>query len=189
VNAAFLLVTTALLAGADGQPPAKPAPAPAAVASGGCNSCNSCNDCNDCGGHKWRDKMRGWFHRDCDECNTCGGCEHKACGCEHHAHHAPKACDTCAPKACNTCNTCGDACNDCGGHKWRDKMRGWFHRGCDDCNTCSDCCGGAPAHGGQAPEPLKKAPTPSEPPKQMPKTTQIILTPEPVARTGGLIVE
>ena len=67
-------------------------------------------------------------------------------------------------------------------------MRGWFHRDCNDCNACSDCCGGAPA---QAPatEPLKKAPTQSEPPKQMPKTTQILLTPQPVARTGGLIVE
>jgi hypothetical protein len=114
--------------------------------------------------------MKGWFHR--NECDTCGGCE------QHHIHAAPKA-----------CNTCGDTCNECGGHKFLDRLRGWFKRDCDECSTCSDCGAGPAAGPGRAPEPLKKAPTP-EPPKKMPDAKQTsILIPQAASTGGTLIVE
>jgi hypothetical protein len=82
VNAAFLLVTTAWLAGADQAPPKPapaPAPAPAVVGApgsygyaDGCNSgCN--NDCGGCG-HSCFGKLKGLFHRGGDCCNDCNGC-------------------------------------------------------------------------------------------------------------------
>jgi hypothetical protein len=167
-------MTTAWLAG-DGPAPAKPAPVAAAPSA--CSTCDACNSCDDGCGHKWRDKIRGWFHHDDCGCDTCGT-EHKlfkGCGCE-----APKPIAT-----CNTCNTCDEGC----GHKWRDKIRGWFHRDCDECNTCNSCGAATAAPASTPAEPLKKMPTAE--PQKMPasKATTQILTPQPVATTGGLIVE
>lgn len=144
MNAAFLLVTTAWLAGADAAPAAAP-PAPAAPAAGpaviapiapggscqgaGCNTCGGdcgscCDSCCDsgCGKQGLLSRLRGLCHRNkCDDC--CDTCQ-PAC--------APVAtCNTC--NTCNTCDTCDSGC----GRKHR------FHRnkGNDCCNTCEVSCG------------------------------------------------
>ena len=80
MNAAFLLLTTAWLAGADA--PAGTAPAPAAPTAGycggGCGSC--CNTCCDCCCEKescLQKLMKRFHHKDCCDCCCdygCGGC-------------------------------------------------------------------------------------------------------------------
>jgi len=177
VNAAFLLVTSAMLvgqAGGDKKPaPAAPAPAPAPVVSTGCGpSCGSCQDACGCDsfGHKLREKLKGLFARKCDtckpahtpifhkSCDTCDSCPkvwtwQKRC-------HEP-ACTSCAPKTCDTCtSSCG-----CGSHAFLERLREGFRRkGC--CETCSTCstCGSAPP----VTAPPAKMPEKIEPPKKMP---------------------
>src|SRR5436853_2424793 len=77
VNAAYLLLTSAWLAGADAAPAA---PAPAAstpvVASGSCcgnsGGCSSCADSCGCEKVKFWDKWKGKFHKsDCGCQPTC----------------------------------------------------------------------------------------------------------------------
>ena len=146
VNAAFLLVTTAWLSGADAAPDAKPA-APAPMAA----PCASCGDCNSCDGHKLKDKLRGWFHREdcaCEKpCDTCG-----------HAHAKITAHSDCG------CKTCADTCNECSfSDRLKAKFNSWRHRdcGCDSgCGGCSGCGSAAPAAApAKAPEELKKMPS------------------------------
>jgi hypothetical protein len=198
VNAAFVLVTAAWLAGQNAPPeatkpaapttgsaaaPAKIAPAypgPAAAGYHGCGCSSCCDDC--CDKPSWRDRMRGWFHRDscCDECDSCGGHGHAWGG-----HHD-----------CGCASSCNDCCEK---PSLRDRMRGWFHRDscCDECSGCSSC-GAAPAvaaPGHAAPEQLKTAPsplpkgttepkkgstergeiTPAQPPLAVPATTTLLL--------------
>src|SRR5450755_3040752 len=84
VNAAFLLVTSAMLVGQPGGGDKKPAPpppavAPAPVVSTGCGAggCGGCQDACGCDsfGHKLRDRLRGLFNRNsCDTCDTCNTC-------------------------------------------------------------------------------------------------------------------
>jgi len=102
VNAAFLLVTTAWLAGAD-PAPAAPAVAPAVVPAPGHGACDG-GSCGACGGGCCD---TGCCDTCCDSC--CDTCCNTCCK-EHflkrlfsHCHHK---CDTC----CDTCDTCG-----CGG--------------------------------------------------------------------------
>jgi hypothetical protein len=113
VNAAYLLLTSAWLAGADAAPaaPAPAAPAPVAsapvVASGSCcgggcggGGCSSCADTCGCEKVKFWDKWRAKFHKDCG-CETSCGCAAPApsCGCSapvHHVHAAP-SCGCAAP--------------------------------------------------------------------------------------------
>jgi hypothetical protein len=185
VNAAFLLVTTAWLAGADPvPPPAHPAPAPVA-SSASCDGC--CNDDCGCGGHKLFGKLKGLFHRDCGcdtGCNT--GCD--TCG---HGHawgggwgHKSADCG------------CNDDCG-CGGHKLFGKLKGLFHRGDCGCDTCGcDSCGAngaiAPAPAGAVAPRAEPIPAPKEAPKKMPNAPAKkveALTPQPATPATNLIIE
>ncbi len=178
MNAAFLLMTSALVVGQAGGGTAKtPAPPPvttAPVVSSGCGAggCGSC--CQDtCGcesfGHRLRDRLRGLFNRNscCDTCSTC------APACQTHARSCD-TCDSCAPRAwtwqrrchesCNTCtsscNTCNDSCG-CRTHSFLDRFR--RNSCCETCNTCNSCGGAAPV----ATPPGKVEPI--APPKKMPE--------------------
>lgn len=181
MNAAFLLVATSWLAGADPAPAAghvAPVASGAPVGSsccggGGYNAC--CDTCCDSCCHesclsRLCGKLKGLFHHDCcDTCNTCcdQGCGHRwSSGCHSH-------------DCCNTCNSCYDSCCHesclsrlCG------KLKGLFHHDC--CDTCNTCCdqgcggyggygggvyGGAVAPAGPRAEPIK---APREPAKKMP---------------------
>lgn len=165
MNAAFLLMASALVAG---QPAAeKKAPPPAAAPAAVASSCGHDCDC-DRFGHRFRERWRGLFNRDC--CDTCqpakcpttchAKCEreplfHSRCKdacrpklwnweprCHEPKCHAPKACaPTCAP-ACN--NTC------CEREGFLAKLRARFQR-----DRCCDTCCSAP---GKAPEKIDTAP-------------------------------
>jgi hypothetical protein len=186
VNAAFLLVTSAMLVGQGGDkkvpPPPPPivAPAPAAVASGCCSQ-------DPCGcegfGHRLRDRMRGLFNRDnCDSCQPT----------VTHTHHARVSnnCDSCQPRIFNwqprghTHNACAPAtCNDsCGnGHGGLfERLRHNFRRS-DSC--CDGGCGSVT--GAVVPPPDGKVSEPINPPKKMPvdpkvdpKTTPKVVDPK-----------
>ncbi|MBI3411431.1 MAG: hypothetical protein HY040_24145 [Planctomycetes bacterium] len=151
MNAAFLLVTTAWLAG---DVPA---------GSGCCNTCDSC--CGDSWGHRLRDRLRGMFNRgDCcgSTCDSCCGSTSRWHGwssghsCGHGCGHS----NSCCTPSCDPC--CGSGGNLLG------RLRGMFNRhGHGDC--CDSCCGGtsvAPKAGEVIPTPPKKMPSPSgkEPP-------------------------
>lgn len=144
MNAAFLLVTSALIVGQAGD---KKAPAPAAPAPAATSSCGpTCG--SDCGcegfGHRLRDRFGGLFNR-CDSCDTCKPA---------HVHHE-RCAPACAPAKCDTCDSCGRT-------GFLAKLRDRFGRhdcGCG-CET-SSCCGSAPA---AAPEKIN---TPV--PKKMPE--------------------
>jgi len=181
VNAAFLLVTTAWLAGADAAakpatpqaPPATPqAPSAAPYAAPGgytgcCGGCDSCGD--ECCHGGLLSRLRGMFHKDC--CDTCSTC------------NTSNTCNTCT----TTTTTCG-SCDTCCESKWS-KFRGWFRKGhdCDTCDSCNSCGGGviaAPAPSAAVPkgEPIP-APKGSEPPKEMPKDKTTYLRPAPAVPT------
>jgi hypothetical protein len=133
VNAAFLLLTSAWLAG--------DVAAPAAGCGGGCGaSCGaSCNDsCCDagCGRVKLCDRLKGLFNRRrcCDSGNDCCAAPAQTC-CA-----APKT--TCCAAPAQTC--CQSSCDDGCGKKWGGKFRGLFKRKgcCDSCDTCAqNTCG------------------------------------------------
>jgi len=168
VNAAFLLVTSAMLVGQAGGAPKVVTPAPASPApvvasgcgAGGCGySCDS--SCCDSFGHRLRTRFGGLFHR-CTSCNTCDTCSTPT-----PVYHAPRihtGCNTCnsceTPRAwtwqrrchdhsntgCNTCNTssCG-----CGSEGYFDRLRGHFRRNdCNTCNTCNSCGSNGTVTGG-----------------------------------------
>jgi hypothetical protein len=145
VNAAFLLVTTAWIAGADTAAPAAPTtPPPAAAApvhSVGTGGCASCGGCTSCG------------------CDT--GCEHESLFSKLKArfHRGDCGCDT----GCSTCDTCGGH----SGGGLREKLRGLFHRG-DDCG-CNTGCGTCAGCGGvisTAPGTIMPKAEPIGPPKE-----------------------
>jgi hypothetical protein len=183
VNAAFLLMTTACLTGADAAPPAAPPPAAAPIhsvgtggcAGGGCSSCGGCDTCGSCGceSEGFLSKLKAKFHRSSD----CG------CGCETesrfskfsgHLHQSSCGYDT----GCG--GGCGSPCDACGGHSGgglREKLRGMFHRGGDcGCETSCGCdtgcagggCGGvvSPLPGGTMPK--EQLGAPKEAPKKLP---------------------
>jgi hypothetical protein len=163
VNAAFLLVTSAWLAG--GQTAAPPPPAPmapaapyvatAAAPSGGCG-CGSTCGCNDCEKPGFLERMRGRFHKD------------KDCGC------APATTQSCAPAPvyhAAPCASCGSTCDSCEHAGFLDRLRARFHRdndcGCNSCGApaCSSC-GAAPLPPAKVGEPIKG---PAEGPKKLPE--------------------
>jgi hypothetical protein len=173
VNAAFLLVTSAWLAGqaAPAPAPAKPMPppvyaAPGATAGSGCCNTASCDSCGEsCGGGGLFARLRARFCRHDDCCDTC------TTGCGHAPAPAPAPAAACG---------CEEEC--CGGGLLA-RLRSWFHRGgCEEttecCGASTNCCGtaGAPHAAGAAPLPPRppepiKAPKATEPPKEMPKGT------------------
>ena len=146
MNAAFLLVTTAWLAGADADKPAPPAahhpPAPAACST-------YCDPC--CEKEGLLQRFCNLFKRKdcCDPC--CTPC--------------PKPCPPPCPKPCPPpCKvTCTTTCDDCCEEGFLKKLLNRFRcRKCDDC--CNPCCT-APPHHPKA-EPI---PPPKDGGKPMPK--------------------
>lgn len=156
MNAAFLLVTSAWLAGAD---PA-PAAAPAVTATTGC--CGTCDACCDEGfGKRFLGRLKGMWRRD-DCCDSCGHEKTTCCApapkahcdtCDHGCKESWKdrfkgmfkrdCCDSCETKSCH--GTCAaTACDDCCKESWKDRLKGWFKRN-DCCDTCSTCGSAAPA--------------------------------------------
>jgi hypothetical protein len=199
VNAAFLLVTSAMLvgqAGGDKKPAPTPPPAAAApVVSTGCGPSGcGCNDACGCDsfGHKLRDRLRSLFARNsCDTCDTCK----PAPTCHTHTPLLKKSCDTCDScrpsvwtwqrrchePACNTCapKTC-DTCG-CGSHAFLDRLREGFRRK-ECCDTCSTC-GSAPAAPPAKVEPIappKKMPDTKKPEEKKPAQVRIATPPAPI---------
>jgi hypothetical protein len=177
VNAAFLLMSSTLVAGADSPPVAAPAPAPVivqpaptwpspayGVPGGGCSNCAGtgiapgCSDPCPCEGRK------GLFSRLRGRDNECD----------------------CSPKERRRLfhGFTTSACDDCGSGRdgLLSRLRAHFHKGDDCCDSgCSTVGGcGAPALGGCALPPVPSysapvapsiapAPAPTEAPKQMEK--------------------
>lgn len=168
MNAAFLLVSTALMVG---QPAAekKPAPPPAtpAVAAASCG-----NDCDCHGfGHRLRGKFRGLFNRgDC--CEPCpapaAACPKTTCHthCDRQPWFRSRCEEACKPrfwnweprcrehhchKTCAPAPTCHDPCERAG---FLSRLRDRFQRG----GCCDSGCASAPA----------KAPEKIDAPKKMP---------------------
>jgi len=170
VNAAFVMLTTAWMAGAD-PAPAAAAPAAAPVVStsmGACNGGYGCggtsNDCCDHGRQRLCDRLKGLFSRG----NNCG------CEAAPVAHHAPAA-------------NCG--CEDtCKRQRLCDRLKGMFKRHNDCCDTGSQCgCGGIGTYGGGViggtaepipaqPKPAGGAPMPSKPTSTTPITMSGVIT-------------
>jgi hypothetical protein len=178
VNAAFLLVTTAWVAGAEAPadqkqaaPPAQTAPAPVYSVGAGCSGCGGCDSCG-CGcGYESEglfSKLKGLFHRGGGDCG---------CGCESHTSHFGGFGHHKSDCGCASCGSSCDACDSCGGHGggFRERLRGLFHRGGDcgcGCDTgCGGCggCGGVltPIPGGTMPKEQIGAPK-EEQPKKLP---------------------
>lgn len=206
MNAAFWLVTTAWIAGADTAPSAAPraaAPAPAApvAAYSGCSGCGG--DCGGCGGgcvesccghESWWSRLRGRMHRHscCESCceTACApACESCGCGNAHWGGHG-----------CGGCDTCG--CGHSGGLLGR--LRGRHHHGCcaeECCGTSCGDCGGCSGYGSAAPVAVPATPAkpkgesiPAPKPKEMPRGE--VMQPVPSinpalenAPKGGLTVE
>lgn len=168
MNAAFLLVTSAMVVGQAGgdkkveavQPPAKVAPAP--VVSGcGHDPCGC-----DGFGHRLRDRLRGLFNRDC--CDSCqpSCAPARAPIFQGHAHNH------CAPATCN--DPCGRT-----GFNILERLRGGFHRH-DSC--CDGGCSSpaAPAKTEKIADPPKKMPDPKAAPKAGDKKPQEVRIDTPV---------
>lgn len=183
MNAAFLLVTSAWLAG---QAPAveapktiAPAPAPAITAhaapiaqgcGGGCGSCEtSC--CDSCSKPSLMDRLRARFKKNdcCDSCNTCSSCS------------------TCTTVKYTSCDSC------CEKEGFFSRLRNKFRKSdcCDSCNTCGTGCSscgttgviGAPGVLTPAPAVAPQSAEPIQAPKKempMPKGSASILVPQPV---------
>lgn len=204
MNAAFLLVTTAWLAG--------DTPKDANVAAANCCPTTCCEPC----GHRHHchllDKLRRCFHRDCCDnhcppqcppaCPPPKCCETKCCptDCCGHRHRFSlfncfkhNCCDNncqpqcqpvcckpvcCKPVCCqSSCQPvcCDDACGHSRHHcGLLSKLKGLFHR-CNDC--CNDCNGGACA-GGTAP---KSGETIQTQPKKMPGGKEVHFDSNPPA--------
>ncbi len=191
MNAAFLLVTTALMTG-DVQVVAHEAPVPAQSCGAGCSSygghggyyggyyagggcCDSCDTC--CSRPGLLDRLRGMFSRG----SCCGGCDMGGC---------TTSCNSCCQTYSSCCDTCSSGCG--GGFFSRcsdpckpslmDRLRSMFsRRGCGCSSSCCDsgcgcdygcgyggcaggaCAGGACAGGtfGGHPTPAPGHPTPA----------------------------
>ena len=152
MNAAFLLVTSAWLAGGQAPPtppttppaappPAQVAPAPAPGYGCGCNGgCGSTCGCeSDHAG--FRDRLRARFHREdcgCAPAPACNECERSSLFGRLHSRHEGGG--------------CGSTC-ECESQGLLGRFRGRFHRG-NDCG-CDSGCGGAYGTGyGPAPAAL-----------------------------------
>ncbi len=165
VNAAFLIMTSAALAGADPAPPPPPPAAPIVVSgSAGCTNCGAATT-GCCGSSK-----AGLFTRLKDRF----GRKSHDCGC------APAP----APSCCDTCNSGCSRPNllDTLKARWNAKK----HRN-SCCTPCCDPCGGA--------QPATTQPgTGTTPPKEMPnpkgnkpkeKSVSIPLVPTPTVLAGS----
>jgi hypothetical protein len=192
VNAAFLMLTTAWLAGADAAPtpPAPPAPVVSAPIGGGCGGGCGCATDACCEKPKLLDRIKAKFHK-----NDCG------CGCEAPTCCAPKpvccpapkpvccpapkpVCCAPAPTCCHAAPTCGCGCEE-PRVKLLDKIKAKFHKNecCESSCGCGGCgCGGAISTGAPA-EAIPTKPAPGGAPMPKPpsgaamNTTGMIVTP------------
>jgi hypothetical protein len=162
VNAAFLLVTTAWLAGADAAPqapaqqaPTQQAPTQQAPTQQGPVISSAPYSHGGGGGYGYNGGGYGYNGGSCG-CSSCG-CADTCCE-EHESflhrcfsrfHHTSDCCDT--------CNTCASSC-DCGceHESFLHRCFSRFHHTsdcCDTCDTCSSCgcangsCGGGGMYG------------------------------------------
>ncbi len=150
MNAAFLLVTTAFLAGNTN----------AGCCGATCGT--SCDTC--CSGPKLLDRLRGAFHHNNCGCDTCAAPKCAAPCPAPKPVCAPVCAPTCAPK----CDSCCDS-----RPRLLDRLRSAFHHGhgccdggCSSCSTCSTCGSGPVAAPGAPAAPKETIPTP--PAKKMP---------------------
>jgi hypothetical protein len=158
VNAAFLLMSSAALAGAD------PMPAPAApvvVSGAGCSNCGPPVHYSDCGCSKpgLLDRFKARFGKKSHDC----GCAPAPCPtpCPPPAPCPPP----CAPAPCHTCKSAADRPNLFDTLKSR-----WGHK--KSCGPTCDPCGASHLGGCATPLPADAHPvTPGTgtPPKVMPK--------------------
>ena len=199
MNAAFSLVTTACLAGADSAPPAaKAAPAPAAPAA--VSSCDGCASDSCCEESCLRRLLNRFRHSSCG-CDTCDSCK-PACptSCQP---ACPTSCDSCCDSGhrglfsrfhSSSCDCCGSTsssscgCGDCGCEEGLLKRlcNRFRHRDCcDTCSTCNGC--GTAAAPAAAPAPKAETiPAPkSKPPEKMPEGKGAkevhVIPPQPIA--------
>lgn len=195
MNAAFLLVTGAMLVGQAGEkkvtpPPAQPTPAPAATSSACCNS-------DPCGcegfGHRLRHQLGGLFHR-----NNCNSCQPTTCQptttCDSGGHHRGgffnRGCDDCGRGKLfsgghhNNNNNCAPTCTDSCGHGGFNLLSNLRHRfsrndcGCD--GGCSSTTAPPPAKAGEKIDAPKKMPEPPMP-KKTSTEVRFESTPTPIA--------
>jgi hypothetical protein len=164
MNAAFAVLTAALLTGHPGC---------------GCDSCASAPavSCDSCCRVSFFDRFRGVFAGHCNSCNTCAPvCETCRPVCV-----AP----VCAAPTCNTCDTC-NTCNSCGHWSWKPGFfTGLFHRSCgcetqcapacnscgsSGCSTCGDASPTVVSPGGPMTAPTSPAPAPAKMPAATPAT-------------------
>lgn len=153
MNAAFLIMSTAALAGADPVPAAAAPPAPIVISgAGGCSNCGT--PVTDCGGCKpsFLDKLKAKFAKKSHDC-----------GCAPAPVCTPAP--ACAPAPCHSCpSSIADRPNlfDKLKSRWASKKHG----------PCCDPCGATTVSGCATPLPAGAAPvTPGTgtPPKVMPK--------------------
>lgn len=160
MNAAFLLMSTAALAGAD-PVPAPPA-APAVISTGhGCNNCAPATCCEKAG---LLDKIKARL----------GSLKHKSrdCGCA--PAPAPAPCHTCAKGIADRPNLFDKL-----------KARWGSHKACGCAPACDPCASApapAPAGGGTAP---KEMPKPKDTPKVDPKPKGNVAIPAPLPPVTG----
>jgi len=163
VNAAFLLMSTAALAGAD---PAPAAPvAPAVISTGhGCNNCGAPAACCEKAG--LLDKIKARL----------GGLRSKShdCGC---APAPAPACDPCAKSVADRPNLLDKL-----KARWGSKKACGCAPACDPCATTS-AHPVTPAPGGT--NPPKEMPKPKDPPKVDPKPKGNVSVPTPLPPITG----
>jgi len=166
VNAAFLLVTGAMLVGQGGDKKVTPAtPAPATSAA------TSCCQQDPCGcegwGHRLRHKLGGLFNRNnnCDQCQpTC--CDQKQ---QHSLFHRDRGCNDCGrtkfwnhQPTCQQPKTCAPTCTDSCGHGSSNLLSNLRHRfgrnECCDGGCNNGCASGTPGKAGEKIEAPKKMP-------------------------------
>jgi len=198
VNAAFLLVTSAMLVGQAGEK--KPAPPPAATAPAVAANCGNGNDCGCDSGHRFRGKLRGLFSRNSNDCCTSAPAPAPTTNncCDSGRGHGrarsslfhSRCEEACRPKLWNwapsSCceqqrghrhgaqSGCNDSC-DRGG--FLDRLRGLFRRGDRCCDT--GCNGGAttvPAKSGEKIDAPKVMPKGGE---KKPPPEEVRITPQP----------
>jgi hypothetical protein len=175
VNAAFVMLTTAWMAGAD-PAPAAAAPAAAPVVSTSMGACNGgyggcggiSNDCCDHGRQRLCDRLKGLFKR-----NNCGCEAAPTCAPAPVVHHAPANCG------------CEDHCKR---ERLCDRLKAKFKRHNDCCDTGAQCgCGGIGTYGGGViggsaepipaqPKPAGGQPMPSKPTSTTPITMSGVIT-------------
>ena len=166
MNAAFLLMSSAFVAGADAPPAAPVAAAPAAHVAPCCAIPAPCSD--GCARRGLFAHLKGWGHRhDCDACgrkHDCNTCGHKRdhCATPCATHHVFHGFTTAAH--CGGCDACGVERHGWGsGPGLLSRLKAKFgHNGC-----CEAPCGVA---GGCALPPVPGGPVPAAPgaPEKMP---------------------